>query len=249
MKKRVTMVIVSCVVLMSGLWAQPQIETAKELLKQGKAKEAVALLRQVLETAPKNIDAWQNLAQAYWKLANLDSAKISGQRVISLDEKNVHGYLVVSNVEEAQKDMKAAHSTLTTGLVEKKGDAQLLIALGGLLLRADSTDRAIVVLSQAKEANPASAVIYDGLGDAYNKQGVPTFAITQYEKSVELDSMNTEVYIKLGKLYYKSDDIMMPPGSMRVLLYSIRTTKTSCWNCVGCTWHPDQGSMTTLRRT
>jgi tetratricopeptide (TPR) repeat protein len=203
MKKRVTMVIVSCVVLMSGLWAQPQIETAKELLKQGKAKEAVALLRQVLETAPKNIDAWQNLAQAYWKLANLDSAKISGQRVISLDEKNVHGYLVVSNVEEAQKDMKAAHSTLTTGLVEKKGDAQLLIALGGLLLRADSTDRAIVVLSQAKEANPASAVIYDGLGDAYNKQGVPTFAITQYEKSVELDSMNTEVYIKLGKLYYK----------------------------------------------
>ncbi|MBF8295387.1 MAG: hypothetical protein HW389_1932 [Bacteroidetes bacterium] len=203
MKKLVTMVIISCVVFMSGLWAQPQIENAKELLKQGKAKEAVSLIRQVLETAPKNVDAWQNLGQAYWKLSNLDSAKIAGQRVISLDEKNVDGYLLVSTIEEAQKDIKAAHGTLTTGLVEKKGDGQLLIALGGLLLRADSTDRAIVVFSQAKEANPTSPVIYDGLGDAYNKQGVPTFAITQYEKSVELDSMNTDVYIKLGKLYYK----------------------------------------------
>lgn len=203
MKKLVPIVIVSCVVFVSGLWAQPQIENAKELLKQGKAKEAVSLLRQVLETAPKNIDAWQNLAQAYWKLSNLDSAKIAGQRVVSLDEKNVNGYLLVSKIEEAQKDTTAAYGTLTTGLVEKKGDGQLLIALGGLLLRADSTDRAIVVLSQAKEANPASAVIYDGLGDAYNKQGVPTYAITQYEKSVEIDSMNTDVCIKLGKLYYK----------------------------------------------
>ena len=203
MKKLVTMVVVSCVVFVSGLLAQPQIENAKELLKQGKAREAVSLIRQVLETAPKNIDAWQNLGQAYWKLSNFDSAKIAGQRVISLDEKNVNGYLLVSKIEETQKDIKAAYGTLTTGLVEKKGDGQLLIALGGLLLRADSTDRAIVVFSQAKEANPASPVIYDGLGDAYNKQGVPTFAITQYEKSVELDSMNTDVYIKLGKLFYK----------------------------------------------
>ncbi len=113
------------------------------------------------------------------------------------------GTSFVSKVQEAQKDVKGAYSTLTTGLAEKKGDSQLLIALGGLLLRADSTDRAIVVLTQAKEANPDAAVIYDGLGDAYNKQGVPAFAVTQYQKSVELDSMNVNVYMKLAKLYYK----------------------------------------------
>jgi tetratricopeptide (TPR) repeat protein len=156
-----------------------------------------------LETAPKNLDAWQTLAQAYLKVSNIDSAKIAGQRIISIDEKNVNGYLLVSKIEESQKDMKAAYTTLTTGLQERKGDGQLLIALGGLLLRADSVDRAIVVLTQAKEASPNSAVIFDNLGDAYNRQGVPVFAITQYEKSVELDSMKAEVYIKLGKLYYK----------------------------------------------
>ncbi len=203
MKKLVAGAIVLCVVFVSGLWAQAQIDNAKELLKQGKAKEAIGLLRQVLETAPKNIDAWQTLAQAYLKVSNIDSAKIAGHRMISLDEKNINGYLIVYKIEESQKDIKAAYSTLMTGLVEKKGDGQLLIALGGLLLRADSVDRAIVVLTQAREAVPNSAVIYDGLGDAYNKQGVPAFAITQYEKAVDLDSMKADIHIKLGKLYYK----------------------------------------------
>ena len=203
MKKLVAGVIVSCLVFVSGLWAQAQINDAKELLKQGKAKEAIGLLSQVIQTAPKNVDAWQLLGQAYIKASNLDSAKIAAQRVISIDEKNVNGYLMLAGIEESQKDIKGAYATLTTGLQEKKGDAQLLITLGGLLLRADSVDRAIVVLTQAKEASPNSATIYDNLGDAYNKQGVPAFAITQYEKSTELDSSKAEVYIKLGKLYYK----------------------------------------------
>ncbi|MCX6132574.1 MAG: tetratricopeptide repeat protein [Ignavibacteriales bacterium] len=203
MKKLIAGVIVLCAVFVSGLSAQVQIDNAKELLKQGKAKEAIGLVRQVLETAPKNIEAWHTLADAYLKLPNIDSAKIAGQRMISIDEKNYNGYLIVAKIEESQKDIKGAYATLTTGLQEKKGEAQLLIALGGLLLRADSVDRAIVVLSQAKEAAPNSAVIFDNLGDAYNKQGVPSFALTQYEKAVELDSMKTDIYIKLGKLYYK----------------------------------------------
>lgn len=203
MKNLAAIVIVSCAVSVSGLVAQLQVDKAKELLKQGKAREAIAPLRQALEATPKSVEAWQLLAQAYWKISNLDSAKIAGQRVISLDEKNVNGYLLVAKIQETQKDVKSAHSTLSAGLVEKKNDPQLLIALGTLLLGADSVDRAVVVLTQAKEAAPNSAIIYDGLGDAYNKQGVPAFAITQYEKSVDLDSMNSEVYNKLGKLYYK----------------------------------------------
>jgi tetratricopeptide (TPR) repeat protein len=233
MKKLVALLIVWCAVLVPGLRAQGQLDKAKELLKQDKAKEAIALVRQALEATPRNVDAWQLLAQAYWKISNLDSAKIAADRVVSLDEKNVNGYLLGSRISESQKDLKSAYSTLAAGLVERKGDGQLLIAQGGLLLRMDSTDRAIVVLTQAKEASPNSAVIYDGLGDAYNKQGVPAFAITQYEKSTELDSMNAEVFNKLGKLYYKErryNDaakayarvVVLDPNNKDVLLELIR---------------------------
>lgn len=203
MKKLAAFLVVVCTLLASMPFAQAQVDRAKELLKQGKAKEAIGAARQVLETAPKNADAWLVLAQAYQKASQLDSARIAGERVLSLDEKNLQAYLLIAHVAEAQKDMKLAYETLATGLVERKNDPQLLIALGGFMLRVDSVDRAIVVLTQAKEANPNVAVIYDGLGDAYSKQGVPSYAIQQYERSVELDSMNALVYDKLGKLYYK----------------------------------------------
>jgi tetratricopeptide (TPR) repeat protein len=201
--KNLVAIVILCAVLVSGLMAQTQIDKAKDLLNQGKAKEALALLREIVAAPQKNTEAWRLFGQAFLNLSMPDSAKIAGQKAISIDEKNVKAYILVATVEENQKDIKAALGTLNSGLVEKKNDWELLMAKGFVLLRADSVDRAIVELTKAKEANPNAALIYNGLGDAYNRQGVPLFAITQYEKSSELDSMNADVYNKLGKLYYK----------------------------------------------
>jgi tetratricopeptide (TPR) repeat protein len=201
--KNLVAVVILCAVLVSGLVAQTQMDKAKDLLIQGKAKEAISVLREIIAAPQKNTEAWRLLGQAFFNLSIFDSAKIAGQKAISIDEKNVKAYILVSSIEESQKDLKGAFGTLNSGLVENKNNGELLTAKGLMLLRADSVDRAIVELTKAKEANPTSAVIYNGLGDAYNKQGVPLFAITQYEKSVELDSMNADVYNKLGKLYYK----------------------------------------------
>ena len=201
--KNLVAAVVLCAMLVSGLLAQTQVDKAKDFLNQGKAKEALALLRDIVAAPQKNTEAWRLFGQAFFNLSMPDSAKIAGQKAISIDEKNVKAYILVATIEENQKDLKAALSTLNSGLVEKKNDWELLTAKGLMLFRADSVDRAIVELTKAKEANPNSAAIYNGLGDAYYKQGVPLFAITQYEKSAELDSMNADVYIKLGKLYYK----------------------------------------------
>ena len=201
--KNLAAVVIVCAVLVSGLLAQTKMDKAKDLLDQGKAKEALALLRDVVNAPGKNTEAWRLFGQAFFNLSMPDSAVIAGQKAISIDEKNVKAYILVATVQESQKDIKAALGTLNSGLVERKNDWELLTAKGFMLLRADSVDRAIVEFTKAKEANPTAATIYDGLGDAYNKQGVPLFAITQYEKSAELDSMNADVFNKLGKLYYK----------------------------------------------
>ena len=203
MKKLAAILVVSCFLFVPALRAQVQLDRAKELLKQGRAKDAIGLARQVLDQTARNVDAWQILAQGYLQISNLDSAKIAADRIISLDEKNLTGYLVSSQISQTRGDLKSAYSALAAGLMERKGDGELLIAQGSLLLRMDSVDRAIVALTAAKEALPNSAAIFDGLGDAYSRQGVPAFAITQYEKSVELDSMNAVIYKKLGNLYYK----------------------------------------------
>ena len=201
--KNLVAVVILCAVLVSGLLAQTQMDKAKDLLNQGKAREALALLRDIVTAPPKNAEAWRLFGQAFFDLSMPDSAKIAGQKAIAIDEKNVKAYILVATIDEGQKDLKSALGTLNSGLVEKKNDWELLATKGLMLLRADSVDRSIVELTKAKEANPTAATIYNGLGDAYNKQGVPLFAITQYEKSAELDSMRADVYNKLGKLYYK----------------------------------------------
>jgi len=203
MKKLVAVLILFCSTVATSLLAQTQLERGRELLNQGKTREAIAALRQVTETTPRETNAWLLLGEAYFKISNFDSAKIAGQRVISLDEANRNGYLLVARVELAQEDKRAAYNTLNAGLAEKKNDPLMLAMLGQLLLEADSVDRAIVVLTLAKEVDPNSSVVYEGLGDAYSRHGVTPYAITQYEKSLELDTTRARVHYKLASLYYK----------------------------------------------
>ena len=142
--KNLVAVVILCAVLVSGLLAQTQIDKAKDLLNQGKAKDALALLREIVTAPQKNTEAWRLFGQAFFNLSMPDSAKIAGQKAISIDEKNVKAYILVATIEEGQKDLKAALSTLNSGLVEKKNDWELLTAKGLMLLRADSVDRSIV---------------------------------------------------------------------------------------------------------
>jgi tetratricopeptide (TPR) repeat protein len=203
MKKIAALLILCCVVVSTAVFAQAELDKGRDLLQQGKTKEGVAVLHQFVETNPRSADAWLLLGEAYFKLSNLDSAKLAGQKVISLDETNVNGYLLVARVARKQKDITGAYNALRSGLAEKKNDSKLLTQLGFVLLEADSVDQAIIALSRAKEADPNSPVVYKGLGEAYSRQGVIPFAIAQYEKSIELDSTRADVHNSLAKLYYK----------------------------------------------
>jgi tetratricopeptide (TPR) repeat protein len=203
MKRIAAILILCCSVVPTVMFAQAGLDRGKDLLNQGKTNEGIAVLRQFVETNPKSVDAWMLLGEAYLKVSNLDSAKLAGEKVISLDETNVGGYLLAADVARRQKDLTGAYNALKSGLAEKKNDLRLLTQLGFVLLEADSVDQAIVALSRAKEVDPNSALIYQGLGEAYSRQGVTPFAITQYEKSVELDSTRADVHNSLAKLYYK----------------------------------------------
>ena len=203
MKRIAAFLILCCFMIPTAMFAQAALDRGKDLLAQGKTREGIAVLRQFVETNPKSADAWLLLGEAYLKVSSLDSAKLAGEKVISLDEKNAKAYLLVARVARSQNDVSGAYNALNSGLAEKKNDLNLLTELGFVLLQADSVDQAIVAFSRAKEADPNSALVYQGLGEAYSRQGVTPFAITQYEKSIELDSTRADVHNSLAKLFYK----------------------------------------------
>ncbi|MBI3586036.1 MAG: tetratricopeptide repeat protein [Ignavibacteriales bacterium] len=192
-----------CCFFTSSLVAQSPLERGKEQLKQGKAEEAIVLFRQVVTTTPKSAEGWTLLGEAYFKSSNKDSAWLAGKKAISVDDGYVDGYILVSRVELSNKNIVGAYNTIRSGLAEKKNNPRLLTQLGHVMLQADSLNRAVIVFTQAREADPTSPAPYEGLGDAYDRQGLTIVAIPQYEKSLEIDSLQTGVHYKLAKAYMK----------------------------------------------
>lgn len=203
MKILVAFVALCCLFFTSSLVAQSPLEKGKELLRQGKANDAVAMFRQVVTTTPKSVEGWTLLGEAYFKASNKDSALLAGKKAISVDDGYVEGYVLVARVELSNKNTVGAYNTLQSGLAEKKNNAKLLTHLGYVMLEADSLNRAVIVFTQAREADPASPAPYEGIGDAYNRQGLTIVAIPQYEKSLDIDSSQTGVYYKLAKAFMK----------------------------------------------
>ena len=73
-------------------------------------------------------------------------------------------------------------------------------ALGYRLLNRKRAPEAIEILKLNVEAYPASANVYDSLGEAYFVSGNVPLAIQNYEKSLSLDPSNSNAAMMLKKL-------------------------------------------------
>lgn len=187
----------------STLFGQTPLERGKELLTQGKYREAISAFRQATESSPRSFDAWYSLADVYLRVGKADSAEIAARRALSIDDERADIYVLLSDILINRKNYSEATAILRRAIRAKVATAPLLTQLGVVLLAEDSLDQAIVAFSQAKESDPKYVLAYEGLGDAYMKQGVPAIAIFQYEKGVEIDSMRSTLYDKLGDAYYR----------------------------------------------
>jgi tetratricopeptide (TPR) repeat protein len=65
----------------------------------------------------------------------------------------------------------------------------------------DSADAALVASSEAKEIDPQNATAYEVMGDAYLKQKVAPMAISSYEKSLEIDSLQPGILYKIANTH------------------------------------------------
>ena len=72
-------------------------------------------------------------------------------------------------------------------------------ALGYGYLQAEDFDKAIATFKTNVERYPGSANVYDSLGEAYEKHGLPEQAANNYEKAVNLGEKNGDVSLPVYK--------------------------------------------------
>lgn len=191
-------------VLVAGLaWGQPQVKDGVEMLNQHKFRDAAVFFRQTITLYPREVTAWVYLAKAYLGTGQFDSAEVAGRKAQFLDDENVDAYATLSEALIGQKKLAEANTTLRQGLKERKDHPGLLLQLGYLQLASDSAGAALVTFTRAREIAPTLARAYEGMGDAYAKEGVTLMAVEQYDRSLELDSLQPALLNKLGDLHLK----------------------------------------------
>ena len=182
--------------------SQPQLDKAKDLMKQKKYNEAITACQIYLQSSARDENGWLVLAQAYQQTQNLDSAEIAAKRAVQLEDELMEGYTTLGQIQLAKKNVQDAYATAIAGLKMTKRKASkyppLLVVLGQSLLALDSADAALVASGEAKELDPQNATAYEVMGDAYLKQKVVPMAINSYEKSLEIDSLQQRVLYKIA---------------------------------------------------
>jgi tetratricopeptide (TPR) repeat protein len=207
MKRILSVVILILVTAAASLFSQSQLDKAKELVKQKKFTEAITVCQAYLQSSQKDENAWLLLAKSLQQIGSLDSAENAAKKVVQLDDEMLEGYTVLAQVQLEKKNVQDAYATAKAGLkmIKKKQPKYppLLVVLGQILLATDSTDAALVAASEAKELDSRNATAYEVIGDAYEKQKVAPMAISSYENSLEIDSLQMRVLYKLANTYTK----------------------------------------------
>jgi tetratricopeptide (TPR) repeat protein len=187
----------------SAATAQPVVKDGVDLLDQRKFREAANFFRQTVALYPRDVASWVYLSKAYLGTSQVDSAEVAGRKALSLDDENVEAYAALSEALIRQRKLGEANQTLRQGLKERKDHPGLLLQLGYLQLASDSAGAALVTFTRAREISPNAAKPYEGMGDAYAREGVNPMAVQQYERSLEIDSAQPELLSKLADLHLK----------------------------------------------
>ncbi len=201
MKRSSSLVLTALVLLAFTATTMAQLAPARDLLAKGRYHEALESLRSLAVESPKNAEIWALLGAAYNGVDRPDSALAAGKKALGIDDELPEAYVAIATAQIKKKALSDAYKTVYSGLRQKKNNATLLRQLGYVHLAADSVDKAIIAFTQAKEANPNNPLNFITLGDAYMKQNIPAMAALQYQKALEIDSLNAEYRFMLAKAY------------------------------------------------
>ncbi len=205
MKHTLSVVILILGTAAASLLSQPQLDKSRDLIKQKNFNEAITVCKAYLQSNQSDENAWLILADAFHKAGLLDSAQNAAKKAIQNDDEMLDAYTILAQVQFEKKNVLDAYTTAKAGLktINKKQPKYppLLVVLGQALLALDSTDAALVVASEARELDEKNVAAYEVIGDAYVKQKVAPMAISSYEKSLEIDSLQPQVLYKLANAY------------------------------------------------
>jgi tetratricopeptide (TPR) repeat protein len=186
---------------------------ARDLVREGRIDEAIALYCDIITDHPNNLKARNNLGLLYDGLGQHERALEQFESARAIDPDNVS---VISNLggaligmgrfEEAERELRRAMK-LDLENVDVRANLGILYFRRGQYVQAENELRLVC----EKDLENAHAFFYRG--EALNRLGKVDKAIEVMERAVRLQPSNARIYHTMGVLFDKKN---MPAEAARM---------------------------------
>ena len=151
---------------------------------------------------------YKERALLYVNAKAFDKALVDIKKAISLDQKNVDYYLVLSDIELQLGKPKESQDALVHALTVSPGNNATLIKLAKLNLILKDYPRTFEFVKKAIDADPVNPQAYFIRGIALLEKGDTNRAVGDLMKAVDQDQEYYDAYMTLGDLFSLRDDPM-----------------------------------------
>jgi tetratricopeptide (TPR) repeat protein len=141
---------------------------ANKLQKAGKHKIAVKLYRQVLAEQPKNVEAYEGLANGLYCIKDFDGALEAADKAEELNSSSFKPHLTRFAVYYDQKQIEMASKEIAIAMELAPDSPEVLCSYGAFCYMQEEPDNAIASLVKALEIDPENYCARRNLGIIYS---------------------------------------------------------------------------------
>jgi tetratricopeptide (TPR) repeat protein len=181
----------------------------------GRFADAVPRLEATAARAEDNAELSYALGQAYIHTGKPDAARRVLGRLYGVAEGSAAARVIAAQVMIRLEMNDLAEAELRAAVAQDARTPHANFLLGQIALFRGRLDEAVSRSRQELDVNPASAVAFSQLGDAYVRQAKWDDAIAALQKSVWLNPYYSAPYILLGRAYMKKEQPSIAEGMLR----------------------------------
>lgn len=167
-----------------------RLERAEQLKLQGKYRDALSILEELLLEDPENVSALEEVADNELSLGEFRRAETAAQQAIALDTQSYTGHYILGFLRSRTEHWSDAVTHLQKANQLKPNNAEILRCLGWALFHAGQRAQGIVTLERALNLDSVSALTLCDLGVAYLEVQNMVKSRTLLERALELEPSN-----------------------------------------------------------
>src|SRR3989344_3241365 len=167
-----------------------RLEQAEQMKLEGKYRDALLILEQLLLEDPGNVTVLEEIADNELSLEEYVRAETAAQQAVTLDGKSYTGYYILGFIRSQENRWHEAVELLCTGNKLKANNAEILRCLGWALFNLGKRMEGIVTLERSLNLDSENTMTLCDLGVAYLELKSMAKAKTLFQRVLELEPDN-----------------------------------------------------------